>query len=104
MKLDSSNTCWGIDLGGTKIEIVVINLSKEVIRRSRISTEAEKGYDYVLDRIKFLIDTVIADLNFAPSKIGIGTPGSIEPSTQKLKNSNSVVLNDKTFKSDLEKK
>ncbi|MEM7552472.1 MAG: ROK family protein [Bacteroidota bacterium] len=95
---------WGIDLGGTKIEGVVLNNSTlEVISRTRIATEAQHGYEHILQRIKLLIDQISDEIKDKPTKVGIGTPGSIDPQSSVLKNSNSTSLNGKPFKTDLEK-
>jgi len=95
---------WGIDLGGTKIEGVVLESieNPKEISRIRIKTEAEKGYNHVLNRIKDLVSQLKKDSGDNPNKIGIGTPGTIDPETQLLKNSNSVNLNHQPIKKDLE--
>lgn len=93
---------WGIDLGGTKIECVVLDHNHKVLERERISTFGERGYDFVLKQILKLIDLVAGKLGTRPSKIGIGTPGSINPYTNKLRNCNSVYLNNHEIKIDLE--
>ncbi|MEO9964916.1 MAG: ROK family protein [Reichenbachiella sp.] len=97
---------WGIDLGGTKIEGVVINSISEpnVLCRERIAAEADQGYQHVLDRIQLLISEMSEKTGQEPKKLGIGTPGTLDPLTHKLKNCNSTNLNGKPFKDDLEKK
>jgi fructokinase len=95
---------WGIDLGGTKIECAVLESPTSTLThaRKRIDTEAEKGYAHILSQIKRLVDAVAMEIGSRPTTIGIGTPGTLEPSTQTLKNSNTVCLNGKPFKRDLE--
>ncbi|HFA51629.1 MAG TPA: ROK family protein [Bacteroidetes bacterium] len=95
---------WGIDLGGTKIEGVVIEDTKSmnVLKRMRLPTGAENGYVHVLRQIYKLVETLTAEIGMRPEKIGIGTPGILDPSTQKLKNANTVCLNGKPLKNDLE--
>jgi len=44
-----------------------------------------------------------SEIGIRPTRIGIGHPGSLEPATQLLKNSNTIILNGKPFKEDLEK-
>ena len=39
----------GIDLGGTKIEGILVNETFETIERKRIPTEQENGYDHILE-------------------------------------------------------
>ena len=53
-------------------------------------------------RIKSLVDELIENTGQRPLKIGIGTPGTTDPGTGLLKNSNTVCLNDKPLRSDLE--
>ena len=97
---------WGIDLGGTKVEGVIIDRdAKElnIIERLRIPTEKEKGYEHIVNKIKTLVDLLSEKTGLQPATIGIGTPGSIEPSTGLLKNSNTTHVNGKPFKKDLQK-
>ena len=96
---------WGIDLGGTKIECAVIE-SKEnlnVIHRQRIATEGHLGYDHIVENIVRLINMVKTETGLTPTRIGIGTPGAIEPSTRLMKNCNSTALNGQPLQDDLEK-
>ena len=93
----------GIDLGGTKIEAIVIESkenSKEVIRH-RVDTEEKKGYLQVLNNIKLLVEYIESKINHKFDKLGIGTPGTIDPDTGLLKNSNSQCLNGKPIQKDL---
>ncbi len=65
---------WGIDLGGTKIEGVVLNDDKvpKILVRKRIDTEAAQGYHHIISRIRLLIDTMAHELGYFPEKIGMG--------------------------------
>ena len=96
---------WGIDLGGTKIEGIVLESieNPKEISRIRIKTEAEKGYNHILNKIKDLVFQLKKNSKDSPKQIGIGTPGTIDPETQLLKNSNSINLNHKPIKKDLER-
>lgn len=100
----ASEKLWGIDLGGTKIEGVVLKSQDdpEVLCRMRIDTEAHKGYTHTLGRVKLLIEKIAAEVGEQPTIIGMGTPGAIDPPTGLLKNSNSQAINKKPFKKDLE--
>ncbi len=91
----------GIDLGGTKIEGVVLDEAGRALERRRVATGQEDGYDAILDRLAGLC----RDLRGAAgdgATLGIGTPGAISPRTGLLKNSNTVCLNGKPLKQDLE--
>ena len=95
----------GIDLGGTKIEGIVLESKenpKEIIRH-RINTEEEKGYSQVINNIKSLVDYIEKKINYKFDKLGIGTPGTIDPETELLKNSNSQCLNKMPIQKDLAK-
>lgn len=99
-----SEKLWGIDLGGTKIEGVVLKSAAdpEVLIRKRIDTEADKGYEHTLNRVKLLIDQISEEIGERPTTFGMGTPGAIDPPTGLLKNSNSQAINKKPFQKDLE--
>lgn len=95
---------WGIDMGGTKIEGVVLDKAQDwkVVHRLRLPTEKSRGYHHIIGQVKRLVDRLAADVGQAPRRIGIGTPGTIDPPTQLLKNSNTTCLNDQPFHRDLE--
>ncbi len=91
----------GIDLGGTKIEGILLNESGNILERKRIPTNRDKGYKYIVDKIANLI-TDLQVMSIADTTVGICTPGAISPHTGRIKNSNTVCLIDKPFKEDLE--
>jgi fructokinase len=93
----------GIDLGGTKIEGVVLDPGGCEIIRKRIPTEREHGYRHILNRLKSLHDELAATVPGQPTTFGIGTPGTISSRTGLLKNSNTTCLNGQPVKADLEK-
>ncbi len=95
---------WGIDLGGTKIEAAVIrdNLPLDIVVRRRIATEAEGGYEHILHRIRTLVESIAAETGMIPDRIGMGTPGTIDPIRGTLKNSNTVCLNGTAFGDDVQ--
>jgi predicted NBD/HSP70 family sugar kinase len=94
---------FGIDLGGTKIEGVVLGDNNEVIERRRIPTEREGGYDHILRRIARVVHEMEQATGRTAERVGIGTPGTIDPPTGLMKNSNTVVLNGKPVGRDLER-
>lgn len=96
---------WGIDLGGTKIEGVVLDTGAldRPLCRSRLPTEAEKGYGHIRGQIVRLCKMICAETGLPlPEKIGMGTPGVIDPQTGRLKNSNTQELNRQPLQQDLE--
>ncbi len=94
---------WGIDLGGTKIEAVVIDSSMKPLYRCRVATEASEGYSHILERIRQLIEMISLESGIMPPElIGIGTPGRYDAACAIMKNSNTVCLNGRNLKDDLE--
>jgi len=93
----------GMDLGGTKIEGIVLDAQGQEILRKRVDTRREEGYGPILQRIKSLYDDLAATVAHAPHTFGIGTPGAISPRSGLLKNSNTVCMNGQPVKADLEK-
>ena len=95
---------FGIDLGGTKIELVAIDDKFNILHRERISTESEKGSDHVLDQIDFLYKKAIKKFYDKEHTVGIGSPGSISKHTGLLRNSTIYCHNDLPLKSLIENK
>ena len=93
----------GIDLGGTKIEGILIDEQFQVIKRERVPTRREQGYQAILSRIVKLAKSIIKDVPDLESPIGICTPGTIESETGLLKNSNTVCLIGKPIQDDMER-
>ena len=93
----------GIDLGGTKIEGIVLDSSGSELFRTRVDTQQGKGYAHILSRVKGLHDELAAHIQHQPHTFGIGTPGAISPRTGLLKNSNTVCMNGQPLKADLER-
>jgi fructokinase len=100
----------GIDLGGTKIEGVILAESGEITFRHRVKTP-KNDYLATMDAIAQLVSVLdnkinietnslagqtVADKKITP--LGIGTPGSISPLTGKMRNSNSTGLNDQALR------
>ncbi len=92
---------WGIDLGGTKIECAVLKNDAPILRE-RIPTEADQGYEHIISQIKKLINQVSNEISEKPAKIGFSTPGVLDSKTQRMKNCNTVSMNGKPMKADLE--
>lgn len=91
----------GIDLGGTKIEAVLMDPAGEILRRERVPTPRD-DYRVTIETIHQLVEQFERDLG-APATVGIGTPGAISPATGLVKNANSVWLNGKPLLHDLQR-
>ncbi len=87
----------GIDLGGTKIESILLDEKLSVLERKRMPTP-KNDYTKILESIVNLV----YEIKTEPCKIGVCTPGAISKKTGFIKNSNTQCLIDKPLKEDLE--
>ncbi|MGG4665157.1 fructokinase [Providencia vermicola] len=91
----------GIDLGGTKIEVIALDDDGETLFRKRVSTP--KGdYPATLNAIVGLVNDAETATGQTGS-VGVGIPGTLSPVTGKVKNANSTWLNGQFFDADLGK-
>jgi N-acetylglucosamine kinase len=98
-------SCWGIDLGGTKIEGAILDDSMRPIIRERIATEQSGGYGHILGQIDRLVCLMSEKSGIPrPERIGIGSPGRTEGVEGFVKNSNTVCLNGMPLRRDLEER
>ena len=81
----------GIDWGGTKMEVVALDRDGETRARHRIATPTS-GYEDCIDAVLELVSTA-ETMAGAKGSIGIGIPGSPNPRTGIVRNSNAVLLN-----------
>ena len=89
----------GIDLGGTKIEIIVLDGGLQIYRQ-RVATPAP-SYDDILDAIQSLHEQARQALAVSELPLGIGMPGALTKSGH-VKNSNTQCLNGLAFQRDIE--
>lgn len=99
-----NKSLWGIDLGGTKIEGVILRSIDDPtpLVRTRVDTEASQGYQHIVSQIKKLVGNMEKESGLKPEKIGFGTPGVLDPILQTMKNCNSTQLNGMPMKKDVE--
>jgi fructokinase len=91
----------GIDLGGTKIECIVLDATGIEVVRKRVATP-QGNYAQTIAAIAALV----AEAEHAAGAcgtVGVATPGALSRATGRLKNSNSVCLNGQTLLQDLER-
>ena len=100
----ASNYRIGIDLGGTKIEVAVLDSHDKIIFRERLLTEAHLGSDHIFDQIQTLYGKAVISIQNKTHSLGLGTPGSISKNTHLLKNSNTLCLNSLPLQALLEDK
>lgn len=95
----------GVDLGGTKIEGILLAANGEIAEKLRVDTPGEN----YRDTVEALCDIVERLQQHATSKrctVGIGTPGALSPPNENgaelMKNCNSICLNGEALKFDIE--
>lgn len=95
---------WGIDLGGTKIEGVILKSAQEpeVLFRHRVPTGGSQGYAHILGQVAHLVQYMEAAAGYRAAQVGIGTPGTTIPRSGLMKNCNATVLNGQPVRADLE--
>ena len=89
----------GIDLGGTKIEVIALSEEGHELFRKRVDTP-RNDYQRTLKAIEGLIHDAEQHTAHRGS-IGLGIPGTLSPFTGKVKNANSVWLNGQKLDEDL---
>ncbi len=90
----------GVDLGGTKIEIVALDPAGRELLRRRVPTP-RGGYEAIVVALVELVKGAEAELG-ATATVGIGTPGAVSPATGLLKNANTTCLIGRPLREDLQ--
>ena len=91
---------FGIDLGGTKIEIIALDRDGAELLRRRIATP-QGDYGATVAALAGLVCDAERELG-TRGTVGIGTPGSMSRATGLLRGCNSVCLNGKPLRRDME--
>ncbi|CAN5370068.1 ROK family protein [soil metagenome] len=96
---------WGIDLGGTKAEGVVLGPGgmNDILFRDRVPTGAENGYQHILSQINKLVGMMESKMGYRPESLGICTPGTLDPTLGTMKGCNSECMNGQPMKDDLQR-
>jgi fructokinase len=94
---------FGVDLGGTKTEAVILDNENQEIFRKRIPTNQEGGYEIILNDIFSLYQEMVDKVDNFQHTFGIGTPGAVSRKTNLIKNANITCMNGRPFVQDLEK-
>ena len=89
----------GVDLGGTKIEAIVLDRDGASLWRERVPTPAG-DYRATLEAVAALVARAESDLSLAGCSVGVGTPGSATAAGL-IKNANSTCLNGQPLQRDL---
>jgi fructokinase len=91
----------GIDLGGTKIELIALDAAGREVLRTRVATP-RGDYPATLQAVKSLVLDAERALK-ATASVGLGMPGALSRATGLVKNANSTCLIGQDLKGDLEK-
>jgi len=91
----------GIDLGGTKIEGILLDEKYNTIQRKRIETHQENGYDSIVKSIISLVNE-LKEKSSEEITVGICTPGVTNANSGLIKNSNTQCLIGMPLKNDIE--
>jgi fructokinase len=79
----------GIDLGGTKTEVAVLDPAGAIVWRRRVDTPA--AYNDIIGAMAGLVGAAEAALSLTTT-VGVGIPGTLSPATGLVKNANTQVL------------
>jgi len=90
----------GVDLGGTKTEVILLDKDSKAHFRKRLPTPRE-DYQALLATIKTLVEQAELSSGDRNVPVGIGIPGSVSGITGKVKNSNTPCLNGRNLPDDL---
>lgn len=91
---------FGLDLGGTKMEAIIMDDAGTIIWRERRPTPGD-DYDAIIQAIAELVAAGDGEAG-RPLSVGIGMPGSLSPLTGLVRNSNTQSLNGQPIQQDLE--
>ncbi|MGI9350233.1 MAG: ROK family protein [Rhizobiaceae bacterium] len=90
----------GIDWGGTKLEIIALDDKGETLLRERVATPQE-GYQACINAVCNLV-SMVEEHTGKTGTVGIGIPGTISSATGLVKNANSVWMNGKPLREDMQ--
>jgi len=93
----------GIDLGGTKTEVILLNGDSETLFRTRRPTP-QGDYAGTIDTIAGLVDEAERAAGLDALPVGVGIPGTVSRKTGLVKNANSTWLNGQPFQVDLSRR
>jgi fructokinase len=91
----------GIDLGGTKIEGIVVDPQGHTVLKRRVTTPVAAGYKAIIEAIAALVTNLEGDAGGSCS-VGLATPGALSKRTGKMKNCNATCINGEALGVDLE--
>lgn len=102
--MKQKNLHLGYDIGGTKIELILLDDKSQVLFQKRLPTERDKGYEHILSVLKALFQDCLAKTHISSesiASIGLALPGTVDPQPQIMVIGNTRVLEGKDITKDL---
>ena len=98
----SPPTPWiGVDLGGTKTEVIVLDDEGKALYRARQATPTQT-YEALLQGLLGAVSRARSELGLPDSlPVGMGIPGCLDPQTQTVRGANTQCLNGQPLLADL---
>lgn len=100
---NSSTAAIGIDLGGTKTELIMLTSDGAVLWRQRRPTPRSEGYHAIVTVVAQMIleavDRLPADIHYT---VGVGIPGSVDADSHIVRNANTTCLIGCPLQADIE--
>ena len=97
----------GVDLGGTKIEGILLSPTGEVAEKVRVQTPGG-SYPDTVEALCGVVEKLQLNSESGKCSVGIGTPGALSPANEEnielMKNCNSICLNGEPLQIDIEKR
>ena len=90
----------GVDFGGTKIEAAALGADVRFVARVRAANPG--AYEPAIETVRHLVAEAERQAQVSGAPVGVGLPGSLSAVTGRVRNANSVWLNDRPFDKDLE--
>ncbi len=93
----------GVDLGGTKTEVAVLDAAGQVCYRQRQPTSSH-DYQAICQQVEVMVRVAVQTTGMPwPKRMGCGIPGCLDPHTRRVRGANTQVLNGEAFQDDLER-
>ncbi len=92
----------GVDLGGTKIEGIVLDESGKTLARRRLASP-QGDYRATVEAIAGLVLGLEQEIG-ARCSVGVGIPGALSPASGRIKNANSTWIIGEALDRDLERR
>ncbi len=94
----------GVDLGGTKTEVILLAPDGAVLFRERKGSPRDNGYEAMLNTLVNLVGEAAVKVPQGTTyTVGIGIPGSLDETTGLVRNANSTCLIGRPLKADIER-